>query len=68
VLQAAPGLRGAPKKLPSGVEKVAGETSLMVLCQNLTRVINTLGFSARTDDCAHRLHENTKRIEAAAAP
>jgi transposase len=40
--------------LMRGLEKCRGELGLMVLCYNLTRVINILGFEALREYCARR--------------
>jgi transposase len=40
--------------LMRGLEKCRGELSLMVLCYNLTRVLNLLGLEALRDHCARR--------------
>ncbi len=49
--------------LMRGLEKCAGEFSLMVLGYNFTRVINTLGVDAFRDYCAQRQENREILVE-----
>ena len=47
--------------LMRGLEKCRGEFSLMVLCYNFTRVLNTLGLEAFRDYCAQRMGKTAEQ-------